>query len=244
MLLTLVSTDWKLPHIQEQAEVWLSRYPDLVGVCLNLNKAKGNVIFGKETRLVMGKSYIREVFAGLELHLSSDTFFQVNTETAEQVLEVIVKELQLQGTETLLDAYCGVGTFTLPLSRLVAEVIGIEIQESSLERAYYNARLNGLNNVTFYQGKVEEVLPTLEITPDVILVDPPRKGCDPQVIETLRLLRSAHLVYISCQPPTLARDLKLLTQDNVYKITRVQSADFFPQTSHVESLVFLQASQA
>ncbi len=241
MLLTLVTTEWNIPNLQEQAEIWLKRYSDLVGVCLNLNSQKSNAIFGQETRSVMGKSYIREVFGGLELHLGPDTFFQVNTEAAEQVLEVILDQLKLQGNETLLDAYCGVGTFSLPLSRLVEQVIGIEIQESSLEQAYYNVRLNGINNVTFYHGKVEEVLPELEISPDVILVDPPRKGCDAEVIERLRLLRAPNLVYISCQPPTLARDLKLLTQDGVYKIIRVQPADFFPQTAHVESVVFLQA---
>jgi 23S rRNA (uracil1939-C5)-methyltransferase len=243
VLLTLVATDWNIPQLQEQAEIWLETYPNLVGVCLNLNKAKGNNIFGRENRLVMGRSYIREVFADLELHLGSDTFFQINTETAELLLQVIVEELHLQGTETLLDAYCGVGTFTLPLARFVASAIGIEIQESALERAYYNAQANGLKNVTFYQGKVEEILPELEIRPDVVLVDPPRKGCDPQVIERLRLIKAPHLVYVSCQPPTLARDLKLLTQDGLYEISRIQPADFFPQTSHVEAVVFLQALQ-
>ena len=243
MLLTLVATSTKIPGLQEQAEIWLKRYPELVGVSLNVNSVKGNSIFGTESHSVAGKAYIREVFGGLELHLGPNTFFQVNTETAEQVLNLIIKELNLQGQEIILDAYCGVGTFTLPLARLAKEVIGIEIQEPSLAQAYYNAQLNGINNVTFYQGKVEDILPQLEISPDVILVDPPRKGCDREVIERLRFLRSPHLVYISCQPPTLARDLKLLTQDGVYRIVKVQAADFFPQTAHVESVVFLQASQ-
>jgi 23S rRNA (uracil1939-C5)-methyltransferase len=159
---------------------------------------------------------------------------------AELVLQIIIQELQLKGTETLLDAYCGVGTFTLPIARLVNLAIGIEIQEASLERAYYNANLNKIENVTFYQGKVEEVLPNLEVKPDLIILDPPRKGCAGEVIEQLCELKVPRLVYISCQPPTLARDLKILTQSGNYKIRRIQSADFFPQTTHVESIVFLE----
>jgi 23S rRNA (uracil1939-C5)-methyltransferase len=243
ILLTLVSTEWNLPGLQEQAQIWLERYPDLVGICLNRNQAKGNAIFGLETRCVIGKDYVREVFAGIELHLGSDAFFQINTETAEKLLEIIIQQLELKGSETILDAYCGPGTFTLPLARLVNHVFGIEVQESSLERAFYNTRLNGINNVTFYQGKVEEVLPELEIKPDVILVDPPRKGCDIQVIERLREINAPKIVYVSCQPPTLSRDLRLLTQDGLYKITHIQPADFFPQTSHVETVVFLRSSK-
>ncbi|MEI6379817.1 MAG: 23S rRNA (uracil(1939)-C(5))-methyltransferase RlmD [Cyanobacteriota bacterium ELA615] len=240
VLLTLVSSDGNIPNLQEQAQQWLIRYPNLIGVNLNLNKNKGNSIFGTKTYSVAGRPYVREIFADLELHLGSDTFFQINTEMAELVLQIIIQELQLKGTETLLDAYCGVGTFTLPIARLVKMAIGIEIQEASLERAYYNANLNKIENVTFYQGKVEEVLPNLEVKPDLIILDPPRKGCVGEVIEQLCELKVPRLVYISCQPPTLARDLKILTQSGNYKIRRIQSADFFPQTTHVESIVFLE----
>jgi len=241
VLLTLVSSDGNIPDLQEQAEQWLAKYPNLIGVNLNINQSKGNKIFGPKTYSVSGKPYVREIFADLELQLGSDTFFQINTEMAELMLKIIIEELQLKGTETVLDAYCGIGTFTLPIARLVAKAIGIEIQESSLERAYYNAQANQIDNVTFYQGKVEEVLPDLEIKPDVIILDPPRKGCSFEVIEQLCQIMAPRLVYVSCQPPTLARDLKLLTQTGNYKITRIQSADLFPQTTHVESIVFLKA---
>ncbi len=239
ILLTLVTTSWQLSEIEAQAQIWLQRYPRLVGVCLNLNRDRTNVIFGQETRTIAGNPYLREIFAGVELHISSDTFFQVNTEAAELLLNAIASRLNLTGKETLVDAYCGIGTFSLPLAKKVKQVIGIEIYSLSIERAKQNATSNGINNITFHTGKVENCLSTLNIKPDIVLVDPPRKGCNPQVISTLLTLQPSKIVYISCKPSTLARDLKLICQSGIYQPTFVQPADFFPQTTHVECLVFL-----
>lgn len=240
VLLTLVSTSWNLTNLHEQAETWLNRYPHLVGVSLNYNPHEGNAIFGEETRCIAGMPYLREKFAGLELHLRPDTFFQVNTEVAESLLNAIITYLDLQGEEVLVDAYCGIGTFTLPLAKLVKQAIGIELQQASVEYAQINAENNQITNVNFQQGRVENVLPNLEVIPDVILLDPPRKGCDRNVINTLLELKPRRLVYISCQPATLARDLRWLCETNAYKLTLVQPADFFPQTPHVECVAFLE----
>lgn len=242
MLLTLVVRTGKLPEIEEQASAWLKRYRSLVGVSVNFNPANTNVIFGSETRCIAGKSYLREVFAGLEFQLRADTFFQVNTEAAEGLLEAIAEELKLQGNEVLVDAYCGIGTFTLPLAQQVARAIGLEVQAAAIEQAQLNARLNDLTNVTFQGGAVEKLLPQLDVRPDIVLLDPPRKGCDRAVLETLLQIQPSRIVYVSCKPATLARDLKFLCQTGVYELTRVQPADFFPQTSHVECAAFLQLS--
>jgi 23S rRNA (uracil1939-C5)-methyltransferase len=145
----------------------------------------------------------------------------------------------LQGNEVLVDAYCGVGTFTLPLAQRVRQAIGLEVQAEAVEQAQINAQFNGITNVTFQVGAVENLLPQLGIKPDIVMLDPPRQGCDRAVLETLLLLQPSHIVYVSCKPATLARDLKILCQAGGYQLTHVQPADFFPQTHHVECAAFL-----
>jgi 23S rRNA (uracil1939-C5)-methyltransferase len=239
MLLTLVSTTKQLPSIEKQAQIWLKRYPNLVGVALNLNPHAGNTIFGQDTFLLGGRIYLREMFAGLKLHLRPDTFFQVNTIVAEKLLEEILKHLNLQGDETIVDAYCGIGTFSLPLAQRVKKVIGIELQETAIEQAQINAEMNNLDNAEFIKGRTEKILANLDFIPDIVFLDPPRKGCDERVINTLLEKKPARLIYISCHPATLSRDLKKLCQDGTYQLDMVQPADFFPQTPHIECAALL-----
>ena len=240
ILLTLVSTNANLAGIEAQAQIWLERYPGLVGVCLNINRDRTNAILGKTTQTILGKPYLREIFAGVELHIAADTFFQVNTGAAELLLQSIIQQLNLTGSETIVDAYCGVGTFSLPLAAKVKQVIGIELNPASIEQAKSNAILNRIDNATFYAGKVKDCLKKVAIQPDVLLLDPPRKGCDTQVIKTILEIKPPRIVYISCKPATLARDIQLLCASGVYKIVGVQPADFFPQTTHVECCVVLE----
>ncbi len=242
ILLTLVVKDWNLPGIKEQAQEWLKCYQALVGVCLNKNPHRTNAIFGNETRCVAGVPYLKEEFAELEFQVRPDTFFQVYTETAENLLQVIESELNLQGNEVLLDTYCGIGTLTLPLAKHVRQAVGLELQAEAVEQAILNAKCNQIKNVNFMTGAVEELLSKLDIKPDIVLLDPPRKGCDRQVIETLLTTKPHRIVYVSCKVATLARDLKLLCSNQVYRITRIQPADFFPQTAHVEVAAFLMRS--
>ncbi|GAB1540899.1 23S rRNA (uracil(1939)-C(5))-methyltransferase RlmD [Scytonema sp. NUACC21] len=244
MLLTLVVKDWDIPGMTEQAQEWLERYPHLVGVSVNRNPERTNAIFGAETRCIAGVSYLREQFAGLEFHVRPDTFFQIYTETAEELLQVIESQLNLQGHEVLLDAYCGIGTLTLPLAKKVKKATGLELQPEAVEQAILNAQRNGIYNVNFHTGAVEKLLPQMEISPDIVLLDPPRKGCDRAVIQSLRQAKPPRVVYVSCKVATLARDLKLLCEGGVYTLTRVQGADFFPQTAHVEAAAFLELSNA
>ncbi|BAZ42800.1 RNA methyltransferase [Calothrix sp. NIES-4101] len=243
ILLTLVVKQLMIPDITAIAQEWLDRYPPLVGVMLNLNGDRTNVIFGRDTRCLVGRNFLWEEFAGLKFQVRPDTFFQVYTETAEALLQQIQLELGLSGEENLLDAYCGIGTLTLPLAQHVNYAWGLEVQPEAVEQAKLNAEYNGIKNVEFHPGKVEELLPNMNIKPDIVILDPPRKGCDRSVIEALLLSKPKQIVYVSCKVATLARDLKLLCQDGVYKLKLVQPADFFPQTAHVEVAAFLVLSQ-
>jgi 23S rRNA (uracil1939-C5)-methyltransferase len=238
ILLTLVTTHNALKNLEEQANIWMQQYPNLVGVCVNVNQKRTNTIFGKHTYTIAGRSYLQEIFAGYRYNLQTDTFFQVNTATAEALLQEIENSLPA-AANLLVDAYCGVGTFTLPLSQRVQRAIAIEIQPEAIALAQQNAAQNHLTNIEFYDSKVESLLPQLQQTPDIVLLDPPRKGCDRTVIETLRQIQPTSIVYVSCKAATLARDLQLLCQDGTYRLQRVQPADFFPQTSHVECAAFL-----
>jgi len=238
MLLTLVVKD-EIPGLAAQAQQWLDRYPGLVGVSVNYNPERTNVIFGAHTRCVAGQPYLLEHFAGLQFQVRPDTFFQVYTESAEALLELIKQQLNLQGDEVLLDAYCGIGTLTLPLAKQVQQAIGLEVQLAAVQQARLNAQHNGITNATFQAGPVEELLPQLKLAANIVLLDPPRQGCEPTVIETLLHSAPERIVYVSCKPATLARDLKLLYQGG-YHLTMVQPADFFPQTAHVECAAFLE----
>ncbi|MEO0928426.1 MAG: 23S rRNA (uracil(1939)-C(5))-methyltransferase RlmD [Cyanobacteria bacterium J06643_13] len=239
ILLTLVTTDPQLAEIEAQAQLWMERYPELVGVCLNLNRDRTNAILGQTTYTILGKPYLREMFAGVELHIAADTFFQVNTSAAELLLESILQQLALTGSETVVDAYCGVGTFTLPIAKQVKQAIGIELSTTSIEQANANAALNQISNVTFYAGKVRDWLPEITANPDLLLLDPPRKGCDQQVIDAILRLQPTRIAYISCKPATIARDIRLLCDSGKYRLGVVQPADFFPQTTHVECCALL-----
>ncbi|MGF1461299.1 MAG: 23S rRNA (uracil(1939)-C(5))-methyltransferase RlmD [Leptolyngbyaceae cyanobacterium] len=246
LLLTLVSTTWDLPDIETQCLEWKARYPDLAGVCINLNQKSGNTIWGSETRFVIGEPYLEERFANLIFHIYPTTFFQVYTEQAERLLKVILDELQLQGTEVVVDAYCGIGTLTLPLAQRASYCLGLEVQTEAVEIAIENAKLNNIRNVRFQTGSVDKLLPQVtgslkDQTPDIVVLDPPRKGCGDRVVDALVALHPQRIVYMSCNPATLARDLKRLCGEGGYQLQRVQPADFFPQTAHVECVAFLVA---
>jgi 23S rRNA (uracil1939-C5)-methyltransferase len=247
ILLTIVAKDWDVPKLELQAPLWLEAYPNLVGVMLNRNSDRTNTILGEETRCIAGRDYIEEVFAGLRFQLRADTFFQVYTEQAEVLVSLIQRELQLQKHEVIVDAYAGVGTLTLPLSKKVKQAIALEIQPQATAQAEQNAKINGIRNVSFHTGTVEELLPQLDLKPDlkpdVILLDPPRKGCHPDAIAYLCQSEIPRIVYVSCNPATLARDLRLLATEGNYQITKLQPLDFFPQTAHVETVAFLSKMQ-
>lgn len=244
-LLTLVSTTWDLPQVEDLAGRWREQYPNLVGVCVNRNDQATNAIFGPETQYVAGRPYLEERFAGLSFHIYPTTFFQVHTEQAERLLRCILDRLKLQGRETVVDAYCGIGTLTLPLARKAGFCLGLEVQQEAVEVATENAQVNHIGNVSFQVGTVATLLPTVTKAlggerPDVVVLDPPRKGCEAGVLTALLALKPQRIVYMSCNPATLARDLKHLCGGG-YELQGLQPADFFPQTAHVECVAFLDS---
>ncbi len=241
ILITIVSQSRELNQLEQIAHSWLE-LPGVVGVVLNHNDQPGNVILGKDSYCVAGRNYVVEIFCDLTFHLTSDTFFQIYTEQAELLVQLLLDCLDLKGTETIVDAYCGIGTFTLPLAQYSQKCYGIEIQPQAITQAQHNARINHLTDrVEFLVGKVEDLLPHLAIQPDILLLDPPRKGCEPEVIEFIRQSAIDRVVYISCNPATLARDLQILCATDRYEIAKIQPIDFFPQTAHVETMVLLNA---
>ncbi len=242
LLITLISSHDHLPGLQDLAVSWLQRWPALVGVVLNHQPKSTNVLFGPHSSVIAGRGWLLERFCGLEIELACDTFFQINTAQAERVVPMLLAVLPDQAAR-VVDAYCGIGTFSLPLAAAGHRVVGVELHAGSVQQAVRNAERNGLQSLTrFEQGSVAAHLATeLHRGQDVVLVDPPRKGLETEVLTALLTQPVQTLCYLSCDPATLARDLGLLTQNGHYRIERIQPLDFFPNTSHIETLVVLSS---
>lgn len=186
---------------------------------------------------LIGSNHIAEVVAGRKFRISAGSFFQVNTAGTEKLGEIVTGYLDLQGDEVLLDAYCGVGTFGLSLADKVAQVIGVESNPSAVADADFNA--GELENITLIEGQVEDVLPHLEERIDAAILDPPRQGCEPEVLEALGRLAPQKVVYVSCDPAVFARDARRLTKEG-YQLVEVQPLDMFPQTYHIECVALFR----
>lgn len=235
-MVVLVTNGFDIPHAQELIELIRERVPGIVSICQNIQTAETPVVFGDETRTLWGEDVIYDEIDGIQFAISPRSFFQVNPEQTVRLYGKAVEYAELTGKETVIDAYCGIGTISLFLARHADRVFGVEIVPEAIEDARRNATINGMNNVEFEVGASEVVMPRWQsqgVTPDVIVVDPPRKGCDPVLIETMLELKPARIVYVSCNPSTLARDLRLL-EDGGYRTVEVQPVDMFPHTGHVE----------
>ena len=246
ILITLVSSHDKLPGIRQLAQQWLNRWNAVKGICLNLQPQANNLVLGRETLCLAGDETILERFCGLDLALSSTTFFQVNTPQAERVVRLLCRWLteQLSGG-TVVDAYCGIGTISLPLARDEFRVLGLELNTASVEQARRNALNNGLSKrCRFRAGDVADLLRNELSNCDALVVDPPRRGLEERVVRTILNEPPAFVAYLSCDPATLARDLKaLLAPSGPYHLNRLQPVDFFPQTTHLETLALMSRSK-
>lgn len=241
MMLVLVTNGRNIPHL----DAWLGsireQLPDVVSICQNVNTQRTNVIFGNETRVLWGRDVIYDYIGDVQFAISARSFYQVNPAQTEVLYGKTVEYAGLTGNETVIDAYCGIGTISLFLAQHAAKVYGVEIVPEAIEDARANAKLNGMNNVVFEAGASEDVIPSWKeqgITPDVIVVDPPRKGCDPRLLDTILAMKPERVVYVSCNPSTLARDLRVL-EDGGYKTVEVTPVDMFPWTVHVECVARL-----
>jgi 23S rRNA (uracil1939-C5)-methyltransferase len=202
-----------------------------------MDEIQGVVQFHETAHLLAGKDGIRETLCGLEFTLSSASFFQVNPKQAEHLYETVRAWAQIQSTDRVLDAYCGIGTLSLILAPDAQEVIGIESVEQAILNANANATLNQIHNVQFICGRAEEKIDSIDRI-DVAIINPPRGGCERSFLEALALKRPQKILYVSCDPATLARDLSFLTAQG-YQVKRVRPFDMFPQTMHVETIAYL-----
>ncbi len=240
VLLTLVSSHHHLDGLALQAAHWMARWPQLVGVCLNLQPKPSNVLMGEETRVIAGRSWLLEQFCGLDLRIAADTFFQVNTPQAERVVPLLLEAMASLPPGVMVDGYCGIGTYSLPVAASGWQVHGIELSSEAVKQAKANAEANNLSHLATYEaGVVSRCLPEHLIHCDVLFLDPPRKGLDSFVVEAILAQPPQTLIYLSCDPATLARDLGQFTA-SAYRLEQIQPIDFFPQTIHVETLAVLR----
>ena len=237
VMVVLVANGTNLPHLNELASVLKENIPGFKTLVLNINKAKTNVILGKENKVIYGNGKINDYIGDLVFEISPLSFFQVNPIQTEVLYNKALEYAELKENDTVFDIYCRIGTISLFLAQKATKVYGIEIIEDAIKDAKINAKLNKLDNVEFYVGKAEEVVPKMYSegkTADVVVVDPPRKGCDEKVLDTIVSMKPDRVVYVSCNPSTLARDLAYLNERG-YKCVEIQPVDMFPHTMHVES---------
>ena len=242
LLITLVSATTELNGAKDLALEWMSRWPAVAGVTLNLQPRRSNTVLGAITHTLAGRDCISERFCDLQLQLGTTTFFQINTERAEQIVIVLRDWLLQRGDcQRLIDAYCGIGTISLPIAAAGIGVVGLEINSASVQQARHNAALNGITDARFEAGDVAMLLADYLPNHDALVVDPPRKGLAPEVLDAILKCPPKSLAYLSCDSATLARDLKqLVAEDGPYAIDRIQPVDFFPQTTHLECLVLMK----
>ncbi len=215
--------------------------PDLKSVVINSNREKTNVILGSKCRTVWGQDFITDELCGLRFRISPLSFYQVNPLQAERLYAVAAQYAGMTGAETVLDLYCGTGTIGLSMASKAARVIGVEIVEQAVEDARKNAAENGIENAEFLCADAEKAAGLLQgrgIRPDVVVVDPPRKGCEPGLIETVAAMAPDRVVYVSCDPATLARDIHLFALKG-FKTMEATPVDMFPRTAHVETVVLM-----
>ena len=245
VMVCIVINGDSLPCGKALVEMLRARTDGLKSVVVNINKKKTNVILGERNIVIFGEEAIYDYIGEFKFRISPLSFFQVNPVQTEVLYGKALEYADLKGDETVFDAYCGIGTISLFLSRKAKKVYGIEIVPQAINNAKENARLNGVKNVEFLVGESEIVIPELYrkgIKADVIVVDPPRKGCDEKLLEVITEMSPEKVVYVSCNPATLARDLKYLSERG-YEVREVQPVDMFPQTSHVECVTLMSRGE-
>ena len=230
-----------IPKEKKLVENVSKRFPNVKTIVKNINKKNTNVILGDKNINLYGNGYIKDILGEYTFKISSLSFYQVNPIQAERLYDLGVKEANISKEDTVFDLYCGIGTISLFMSKYAKKVYGIEIVEEAIEMAEENAKLNEVNNTEFIAGDVEEVLTDLienrNVKPDIIMVDPPRKGLDDTSIKNILNTSPKKVVYISCNPATLMRDLAKL--EDKYEVLSITPVDMFPFTSHVECVAVL-----
>ncbi|MGL5868126.1 MAG: 23S rRNA (uracil(1939)-C(5))-methyltransferase RlmD [Clostridium chrysemydis] len=241
VMVVLVATKEDVPHLDDLVNRLKEELSGLESVILNVNNKDTNVILSNNCKTIYGNDTIKDYIGEFKFNISPLSFFQVNPIQTEVLYGKTLEYADLTGDEVVFDAYCGTGTITLFLSQKAKKVYGVEIIEPAIINAKENAKINKIENAEFLVGKSEEVIPELiesGVKADVIVVDPPRKGCDAKLLEAIGKVKPKKVVYVSCDPSTLARDLKILETQG-YKTKEIQPVDMFPQTSHIENVALL-----
>lgn len=241
IMVVLVTLDKKIPAVDKLIEKLNSEMSSVKSIVQNINSKDTNLVMGEKCITLYGQDYISDYIGQYKFNISPLSFFQVNPMQTEVLYNKALEYADLNGNEVVFDAYCGTGTITLFLSQKAKKVYGVEIIPQAIENAKENAKANNITNSEFFVGKSEEIIPRLiqdGIRPEVIVVDPPRKGCDVKLLDSIGKAKPERVVYVSCDPSTLARDLKYL-EGLGYKTIEVQPVDMFPMTKHVESCALL-----
>ncbi|UAL47896.1 23S rRNA (uracil(1939)-C(5))-methyltransferase RlmD [Sutcliffiella horikoshii] len=241
VMVVLITRTPDIPNRKAIVEEITAALPEVKSVVQNVNTKKTNVIFGEETRVLWGNEYIYDFIGDIKFAISARSFYQVNPEQTKVLYDKALEYADLTGEESVIDAYCGIGTISLFLAQKANKVFGVEIVPEAIEDAKRNAELNEITNAEFAVGEAEVVIPKWYKegnTADVLMVDPPRKGCDEALLKTILEMKPKKVVYVSCNPATLARDLRVL-EDGGYRTVEVQPVDMFPHTTHVECVTQL-----
>lgn len=242
IMVVLVTNGDSFARRDELVQLIRQELPGVKSIVQNINMERTNVIFGSRTEVLWGEEYIRDYIGDVQFAISARSFYQVNPVQTEALYGKALEYAALAGGEKVIDAYCGIGTISLFLAKHAEQVYGVEIVADAIADARRNAELNGLSHrVTFEVGAAEEVIPAWKrsgVTADVIVVDPPRKGCDAALLDTIGQMQPRRVVYVSCNPATLARDLRIL-EDAGYRTVEVQPVDMFPWTVHVECVILM-----
>lgn len=229
---------------EEWVRIFREEVPECSGIVLNINREKGNIILGSKIETVWGEPDLEESLCGLDFTLSPLSFMQINPVQAEKLYKLAAQMAGLTGKERVMDAYCGIGIMTMLLAKEAYEAIGVEIVESAVKDARKAAQRNNINNVRFMAGDCAHILPQLldqGAPPDVIVLDPPRAGCEVSLLDAIIKAGIPRIVYVSCDPATLARDMAVLS--GVYAVKSVETVDMFPMTGHIETVVLMSKAQ-
>ena len=245
IMVCLVINGDKIPHSEKLVDK-LTKIEGMTSITYSVNCENTNVIMGKEIGVLWGQAYITDYIGDVKYQISPLSFYQVNPVQTEKLYGLALEYAQLKGEETVWDLFCGIVTISLFLAQKAKRVYGVEIVPQAIDDARNNAKINGIENVEFFVGKAEEVLPEQyaknQVYADVIVVDPPRKGCDETLLDTMVEMRPERIVYVSCDSATLARDLKYLCERG-YELKRVKPVDQFPMTVHVETVCLLSRNK-
>ncbi|MED4392391.1 23S rRNA (uracil(1939)-C(5))-methyltransferase RlmD [Priestia aryabhattai] len=241
IMVVIVTRTAELPNKKRIIEDIIEAVPNVKSIVQNVNSKRTNVILGNQTNVLWGEEYIYDYIGDVKFAISAKSFYQVNPEQTKVLYDKALEYADLTGEETVIDAYCGIGTISLFLAQKAKKVYGVEIVPEAIEDAKRNAELNGIHNAEFEVGEAEVVIPNWYkqgIKAEVIVVDPPRKGCDEALLNTIIEMKPKKVVYVSCGPATLARDLAILEKGG-YETVEVQPVDMFPHTTHVENVAVL-----